>query len=148
MEAAARAARLHETLARLPDGYATKVGERGLKLSGGEKQRVAIARVFMKNAPILLCDEATSALDAGTEASVMQSLLDVAGRAEKGERRTMLIIAHRLASVQGADAIAVMDGGRVVQLGTHDALLREGGLYAALWARQGRGEEGRSEGAT
>ncbi len=128
--AAARAAQIHEFIERLPDGYDTVVGERGLKLSGGEKQRVAIARTILKNPPILLFDEATSALDTATEREI-QAQLDAIAR-----DRTTLVIAHRLSTVVGADQILVMDAGRVVERGTHDELLAFDGAYARLWALQ------------
>ncbi len=128
--AAARAAQIHEFIERLPDGYDTVVGERGLKLSGGEKQRVAIARTILKNPPILLFDEATSALDTATEREI-QAQLDAIAR-----NRTTLVIAHRLSTVINADQILVMDAGRVVERGTHDELLALDGAYAKLWALQ------------
>ena len=113
-----------------PDGYATRVGERGLKLSGGEKQRVAIARTLLKNPPVLVLDEATSALDSRTEAAVLDTLDEV----ERG--RTTLVIAHRLSTVVHADQIVVLDAGRIAERGTHAELLRRGGLYAEMWNRQ------------
>ncbi|WP_227447648.1 ABC transporter ATP-binding protein/permease [Cognatishimia sp. F0-27] len=136
---AARAAQIHSFIESLPEGYDTAVGERGLKLSGGEKQRVGIARTLLKNPPILLLDEATSALDTETEASIQEAL----ERAGKG--RTVITIAHRLSTVADADRIVVLQGGRVVEEGTHDALLASGGRYAALWARQ-QAEEASEEG--
>jgi ATP-binding cassette subfamily B protein len=128
--AAAKVAQIHEFVAGLPLGYDTLVGERGLKLSGGEKQRVAIARTVLKAPPILILDEATSALDSHTEDAI-QSALDAAARG-----RTSLVIAHRLSTIVGADLILVMDAGRIVERGTHNALLALGGLYASLWNRQ------------
>ncbi|WP_374371940.1 ABC transporter ATP-binding protein/permease [Tabrizicola sp.] len=128
--AAAKAARIHDFVMRLPEGYETKVGERGLKLSGGEKQRVGIARTLLKNPPILILDEATSALDTQTERSIQESL------AEMGQGRSVITIAHRLSTIADADQILVMDDGRVVEQGTHDALLEQGGVYAAMWQRQ------------
>ncbi len=113
-----------------PDGYRTRVGERGLKLSGGEKQRVAIARTLLKNPPVLILDEATSALDSRTEAAILDTLADV----ERG--RTTIVIAHRLSTVVHADQIVVLDAGRIAERGTHAQLLRHGGLYAEMWARQ------------
>jgi len=114
----------------LPQGYDTPVGERGLKLSGGEKQRVAIARTLLKNPPILILDEATSALDSRTEAEIQDTLERVA------ERRTTIMIAHRLSTVVNADEIVVLEAGRVVERGTHQGLLARDGLYAEMWARQ------------
>ena len=128
--AAAQAAHIHEFIERLPEGYNTRVGERGLKLSGGEKQRVAIARALLKNPPILIFDEATSALDSKTEKAI-QTELDLAALG-----RTTLIIAHRLSTVMNADEILVLDAGRVIERGTHRALLDQGGLYAQMWALQ------------
>jgi ATP-binding cassette subfamily B protein len=128
--AAARAAHVHDFIETLPEKYETRVGERGLKLSGGEKQRVAIARALLKNPPILIFDEATSALDSKTEKSIQAELEMVA----KG--RTTLIIAHRLSTVMNADEILVMDGGRIVERGSHGDLLQKQGLYAQMWALQ------------
>jgi ATP-binding cassette subfamily B protein len=130
IEAAARAAQVHAFVERLPDGYATMVGERGLKLSGGEKQRVAIARTLLKDPPILILDEATSALDSATEAGI-QDALEVA---ERG--RTTLVIAHRLSTIVDADQILVMADGIIVERGRHAELLALGGVYAELWALQ------------
>ena len=130
VEAAARLAQIHDFIAGLPEGYQTKVGERGLKLSGGEKQRVAIARVMLKNPPVLVLDEATSALDSRTE----QALQGALERAAAG--RTTLVIAHRLSTVIDADEIVVLEHGRVVERGTHPALLARNGLYADMWRRQ------------
>jgi ATP-binding cassette subfamily B protein len=130
IEAAARAARIHDFIVSLPDGYETRVGERGLKLSGGEKQRVGIARTLLKNPPILLLDEATSALDSQTEASIQESLR------EMGRGRTVIVIAHRLSTVADADRIVVLEDGRIIEQGTHEALLARGGRYAAMWSRQ------------
>ncbi len=128
--AAARAAHIHEFIESLPKGYDTPVGERGLKLSGGEKQRVAIARTLLKNPPILLFDEATSALDSRSERAI-QHELDLIAR-----ERTTLVIAHRLSTVVHAQQIIVMDRGRIVERGTHAQLLRAGGLFAQMWALQ------------
>jgi ATP-binding cassette subfamily B protein len=130
IENAARGAAIDSFIQVLPDGYESMVGERGLKLSGGEKQRVAIARTLLKNPPILVLDEATSALDSRTEEAIQQTLDRIA------ESRTTIMIAHRLSTVVDADQIVVLDNGRVVERGTHDVLLERGGLYAELWARQ------------
>jgi ATP-binding cassette, subfamily B, heavy metal transporter len=130
IESAARGAAIHSFIAAQPQQYDTPVGERGLKLSGGEKQRVAIARTLLKDPPVLILDEATSALDSRTEADIQATLDKVA------ERRTTLIIAHRLSTIVGADEIIVLDQGRVAERGTHDALLRTSGLYAEMWMRQ------------
>ena len=134
IEAAARAAQIHEFITALPDGYATKVGERGLKLSGGEKQRVGIARTLLKDPPILLLDEATSALDTETERDIQDAL------ARAAEGRTVIMIAHRLSTLAGADRIVVLDDGRVVEQGSHADLLARDGRYAALWRRQSEKE--------
>ena len=130
IEAAARGAALHDLIQRLPQGFETEVGERGLKLSGGEKQRVAIARTLVKNPPILLLDEATSALDTRTEQDILATLHAVA------QDRTTISIAHRLSTIADADTIFVLDQGRLAESGTHTALLRRDGLYAEMWARQ------------
>jgi ATP-binding cassette subfamily B protein len=130
VEAAARAARIHDFIVSLPEGYDTQVGERGLKLSGGEKQRVGIARTLLKNPPILLLDEATSALDTQTERDI-QAALDAAA-----EGRTVITIAHRLSTIADADRIIVLEAGRIVEQGRHAVLLAQGGRYAAMWARQ------------
>jgi ATP-binding cassette subfamily B protein len=130
VEQAARDAALTPLIDRLPDRFDTMVGERGLKLSGGEKQRVAIARTLVKNPPILLLDEATSALDTRTEQEILATLRRIA----KG--RTTLAIAHRLSTIADADNILVLDHGRLVESGTHSGLLTRGGLYAEMWARQ------------
>jgi ATP-binding cassette subfamily B protein len=135
IEAAARRAHIHDFVAALPDGYETIVGERGLKLSGGEKQRVAIARVVLKAPKILIFDEATSALDTKTEREIQASLAEVAAD------RTTLVIAHRLSTVVDADEILVLDGGRIVERGHHRGLLARGGVYATMWARQQEAEE-------
>ncbi|MEX0732747.1 MAG: ABC transporter ATP-binding protein/permease [Aquisalimonadaceae bacterium] len=127
---AARLAHLDDFIARLPEGYDTVVGERGLKVSGGEKQRIAIARMLLKDPPILIFDEATSSLDSGSEQAILEALNEVA------RRRTTLAIAHRLSTIMDADRIIVLDQGRVVEQGTHGQLLSAGGLYAALWAHQ------------
>ena len=127
---AARAASILPFIERLPDGFDTEVGERGLKLSGGEKQRVAIARTLVKDPPILLLDEATSALDSRTEQDILRTLKQVS------EHRTTLAIAHRLSTIADADRILVLDHGRLAESGTHAELLRKGELYAEMWARQ------------
>jgi ATP-binding cassette, subfamily B, heavy metal transporter len=127
---AAAGAAIAGFIERQPDGFATRVGERGLKLSGGEKQRVAIARTLLKNPPILILDEATSALDSRTEAEILDTLKAI----ERG--RTTIVIAHRLSTVVHADQIVVLDGGRVAERGTHAELLKRGGLYSEMWARQ------------
>ena len=127
---AARGAAIDHFIAALPQGYESMVGERGLKLSGGEKQRVAIARTLLKDPPILILDEATSALDSRTEEAIQSTLDNVA------RNRTTIVIAHRLSTVVGADQIVVLDAGRVAERGTHAELLAKGGLYAELWARQ------------
>ena len=130
MVEAARLAQIHDFVEGLPDGYATTVGERGLKLSGGEKQRVAIARTILKGPQILLFDEATSALDTKTEREIQASLKEVS------RNRTTLVIAHRLSTVVEADEILVLEQGRIVERGRHDALLAQQGVYAQMWARQ------------
>ncbi|MEY4862084.1 MAG: hypothetical protein RLZ51_179 [Pseudomonadota bacterium] len=132
IEEAARAAQLLPFIERLPQGWETSVGERGLKLSGGEKQRVAIARMLLKNPPVLLLDEATSALDSRNEAAIQEAL-----RAASAHRTT-LVIAHRLSTIVDADQIIVLDQGRIVERGTHAALLEANGAYAAMWALQAR----------
>ena len=130
VEAAARAARIHDFIQSTPQGYATKVGERGLKLSGGEKQRVAIARTLLKNPPILIFDEATSALDSQTERAIQHELTSAA------QGKTTLVIAHRLSTVVDAHEILVMEAGQIIERGTHTALLAQGGRYAQMWALQ------------
>ena len=130
LEHAARAARIHDFIASTPKGYATMVGERGLKLSGGEKQRVAIARTLLKNPPVLIFDEATSALDSANERAIQAELQSAA------RNRTTLLIAHRLSTVVDAHQILVMDAGQIVERGTHSELLALGGRYASMWALQ------------
>jgi len=142
VEAAAKAAKIHEFIAALPEGYDTQVGERGLKLSGGEKQRVGIARTILKNPPILLLDEATSALDTQTERDIQDSLKAM------GRGRTVITIAHRLSTVADADRIVVLEHGRIVEEGRHEDLLARGGRYAAMWQRQSaEAEDEASDGA-
>jgi ABC-type transport system involved in Fe-S cluster assembly fused permease/ATPase subunit len=128
--AAAKAASIHDFIESLPDGYGSMVGERGLKLSGGEKQRVAIARTLLKDPAILIFDEATSALDSKAEQEIQSQLKEIA------KNRTTLVIAHRLSTVADAQQILVMDHGRIVERGTHGALLAKNGLYAQMWQRQ------------
>ncbi len=130
IERAARAAHLDGFIAQLPEGYETKVGERGLKVSGGEKQRIAIARALLKDPPILILDEATSSLDSAAEAAILDALRAAA------ERRTTLVIAHRLSTVTDADQILVLDQGRIVERGSHEALLAKNSAYAKLWTLQ------------
>jgi ATP-binding cassette subfamily B protein len=130
IERAAAGAAIDRFIQVLPDRYDSMVGERGLKLSGGEKQRVAIARTLLKNPPLLVLDEATSALDSRTEQAIQETLDRIA------ETRTTIMIAHRLSTIVDADQIVVLDNGRVVERGTHEDLLGQDGLYAELWARQ------------
>jgi ATP-binding cassette subfamily B protein len=130
LEQAASRAQLLHFIESLPQGWDTRVGERGLKLSGGEKQRVGIARVVLKDPCILILDEATSSLDSGTEAEVQDAL----EQASRG--RTTLVVAHRLSTIADADQIVVLDAGRIVERGAHAALIAKDGLYASLWKRQ------------
>ena len=139
VEEAARLAQIDDFIRLSPKGYETEVGERGLKLSGGEKQRVAIARTILKGPPILLLDEATSALDSHTEKDI-QDALDRVSR-----NRTTLVIAHRLSTIVGADEIIVLDQGVIVERGTHQQLLAKGGLYASMWNRQREAEAAREK---
>ena len=131
---AAKAARIHDFIEATPQGYATRVGERGLKLSGGEKQRVAIARTLLKNPPILIFDEATSALDSANERAIQNEMRSAA------QGKTSLVIAHRLSTVVDAHEILVMDAGQIIERGTHDELLAAGGRYASMWNMQNAGE--------
>lgn len=135
IENVARAAKIHDFIMSLPQGYETTVGERGLKLSGGEKQRVGIARTLLKNPPILLLDEATSALDTETEREIQAELKSM------GKGRTVITIAHRLSTIADADKIVVLENGVIVEEGTHEVLLEAGGRYAHLWQRQASEEE-------
>jgi ATP-binding cassette subfamily B protein len=132
VEQAVRLAHLDGFIRQLPDGYATLVGERGLKLSGGEKQRVAIARALLKNPAILIFDEATSSLDSASERAILAAIEEVAAQ------RTTLVIAHRLSTIVHADQIVVLEQGRVIERGRHDDLLAANGAYAALWRLQQR----------
>lgn len=133
--AAAQQAQIHDFIMALPEGYETQVGERGLKLSGGEKQRVGIARTLLKDPPILLLDEATSALDTRTEQSILGALKLA------GVGRTVITIAHRLSTIADSDEIVVLDAGQVIERGTHEALLKQGGAYAAMWSAQAEDRE-------
>jgi ATP-binding cassette subfamily B protein len=135
VEEAARAARIHDFIASTPKGYETMVGERGLKLSGGEKQRVAIARTLLKNPPVLIFDEATSALDSANERAIQAELRSAA------QNKTTLVIAHRLSTVVDAHEILVMQTGRIVERGTHAQLLAQSGVYARMWSMQQEGHE-------
>ena len=137
---AARKAQIHDTITSFKDGYNTLVGERGMKLSGGEKQRLSLARAFLKSAQILVCDEATSSLDSRTEAGILDALKELTAG------RTSIFVAHRLSTVAHCDAIYVLDGGRVVEHGTHGQLLGNGGMYAHMWATQAQQHQNGSGG--
>ena len=130
IEAAAKSAQIHDFIVSLPDGYQSAVGERGLKLSGGEKQRVAIARTLLKHPALLIFDEATSALDSETERTIQNELNDLA------QNRSTLIIAHRLSTITHAHQILVMEDGRIIERGTHESLLAWGQRYAEMWQAQ------------
>lgn len=130
IQAAAEAAQIHEIISRFPEAYATRVGERGMRLSGGEKQRVAIARTILKNPPILLLDEATSALDTQTERDIQNSIEAIS------KDRTTLMIAHRLSTIVDADEILVIQKGEIAEQGSHEELMQAGGIYAAMWMQQ------------
>jgi ATP-binding cassette subfamily B protein len=127
---AAKQAKIHDFIESLPEGYDTTVGERGLKLSGGEKQRVAIARTLLKRPKIFLFDEATSALDTRTEKEIQANLREIS------KNKTTLIIAHRLSTIIDADEIIVLEKGKIVEKGNHQTLLKENGVYTAMWKRQ------------
>ena len=138
MEEAAKAAQIHEQILSFQDGYQTKVGERGLRLSGGEKQRIAVARTILKNPQIFLLDEATSALDNQTEKSIQESLSKICAN------RTTLVVAHRLSTIVDADQILVVKGGLIVQRGTHTSLLTDySGLYYKMWIREADTNDGK-----
>jgi ABC-type multidrug transport system fused ATPase/permease subunit len=135
LQDAARAAKCHEFISRLPDGYDSHVGERGVKLSVGEKQRVSIARALLKDTPLLILDEATASIDSDTESRLQAALEAVM------EGRTALVIAHRLSTIRAVDSIVVFHRGRVIETGSHDELLAKGGVYAAIAERQRLAEE-------
>ena len=140
VEEAAKLARVHDAITRMPQGYETLVGERGLKLSGGEKQRIAIARALLKRSPVLLCDEATSAVDTVTEHEIFRGIFEMRELQTSRDRQvTCIMIAHRLSTVVDADKILVLRAGRVAEIGTHAELIAKGGEYAQLWAMQGSG---------
>jgi subfamily B ATP-binding cassette protein MsbA len=147
IERAARMANAHDFIAALPEGYDTRIGERGVLLSGGQRQRIAIARAFLKDAPILILDEATSALDAESEREVQRALDQLMGFAGASGSRTTLVIAHRLSTIRNADRIVVLSGGAVTEVGTHADLLAHGGEYARLY-RIHEGEGARDRAAT
>ncbi|MBR6501650.1 MAG: ATP-binding cassette domain-containing protein, partial [Firmicutes bacterium] len=133
---AAKRANIHDWIMSLENGYATEIGERGVRLSGGQKQRLSIARVFLKNPPILILDEATSALDNTTEILIQQSLDELC------RGRTTLVVAHRLSTIKNADEIAVISGGRIVEQGRHEDLIAKNGVYAELYQLQFRANTG------
>jgi ATP-binding cassette subfamily B protein/ATP-binding cassette subfamily C protein/ATP-binding cassette subfamily B multidrug efflux pump len=133
IEAAARLAAVHDDIARLPNGYATEVGERGVTLSGGQRQRVAIARALLSDSPLLVLDDALSAVDTGTETAILEHLREL--RRARPDR-SVIVIAHRLSAVMDADEVIVLKQGHVIERGTHAELLRLGGWYAAQWRYQ------------
>jgi subfamily B ATP-binding cassette protein MsbA len=141
VERAARMAQAHGFISALPEGYDTQVGEKGVLLSGGQRQRIAIARAFLKDAPILILDEATSALDAESEREVQRALEELMRHGGTAGQRTTLVIAHRLSTIRNADRIVVLSGGRVVETGRHEELLARGAEYARLY-RIFEGERG------
>ncbi|MEL6138624.1 MAG: ATP-binding cassette domain-containing protein, partial [Cyanobacteria bacterium J06628_6] len=132
--AAARAAQCHEFITRLPEGYQTIVGEGGATLSGGEKQRISIARAILKDAPIVMLDEATASIDPENERLIQQAIQALSAR------KTLIVIAHRLTTIAQADQIVVLDQGRIVEQGRHQTLVQQGGLYARLWAAKTEGQ--------
>lgn len=136
LEFAARTAQAHDFIMKLPHGYETMLGERGMRLSGGQAQRLAIARALLKDAPIILLDEPTSQMDAETESLIQQALTELT------QNKTVLMVAHRLSTVQRADKIIVLAQGHVVEIGTHESLLKAGGLYARLTGRQTMAQTG------
>ena len=140
VQQACKAAAIHDKIMTFPDGYASKVGERGVKLSGGELQRVAIARVILRDPQIVLLDEATSAVDSTTEAQIQKAFK----RLSAG--RTTIVIAHRLSTIQGANLILVIDNGRIVERGRHEELIRMEGKYTELWSKQASRQSGEEEG--
>ena len=126
IEQAAQAANIHEDILLMPDGYATRVGERGLRLSGGQKQRVAIERAILRQSPIIILDEATASVDVETEQQIQKAIAGIAGK------RTIIAIAHRLSTIRNADTILVIEDGRVAESGTHAELVQKGGIYARM----------------